>query len=70
MEMATVAQIRTGGKATISQKTALMKLDGLTEEQADAELQRIKDEEAVADPSIFNQDTPNLTNNGGAGGGQ
>jgi len=70
MEMATVAQIRTAGKATISQKTALMKLDGLTEEQADAELKRIKDEEAVADPSIFNQDTPDLAKTVEAGGDQ
>ena len=54
MEMATIAQIRTGGKATISQKSALQWLDGLSEEQAEAELKKITDEEAIADPSIFN----------------
>jgi len=70
MELATIAQIRTGGKATISQKTAIMKLDGLTEEQANAELDRIKDEEAVADPSIFNNETPDLTKTGEVGGDQ
>ncbi|MCW2279099.1 phage portal protein [Heliophilum fasciatum] len=54
-EMANIMSIRTGGKATISQKSALMWLDDLTEEQADAELQRIQDEEAVTDPSAFQQ---------------
>lgn len=53
-EMANVMAIRTGGKATISQKSAIMWLDSLTEEQADAELERIKGEEEFADPSIFN----------------
>ncbi|MBC9785097.1 phage portal protein [Heliobacterium chlorum] len=53
-EMANVMSIRTSGKATISQKSALMWLDDLTEEQADAEMRRMMDEEATADPSIFN----------------
>ncbi|SFH23162.1 Phage portal protein, SPP1 Gp6-like [Desulfotomaculum arcticum] len=56
-EMANIMAIRTGGKATISQKSAVMWLDSLTEEQAEKELERIRAEEAVADPSIFNNDT-------------
>ena len=59
-EMANVMAIRTGGKQTISQKSAIMWLDSLTEEQADAEFKRIQDEtEAMlaADPSAFNTDT-------------
>ncbi|BAF60373.1 hypothetical protein PTH_2192 [Pelotomaculum thermopropionicum SI] len=59
-EMANIMSIRTGGKATISQKTAIMVMDNLTEEQAEAELERIKEEEAVADPSIFNAENDPL----------
>lgn len=57
LEQANIMNIRTGGKATVSQKTALMKMDGLTEEQAEAELKRIRDEdkeEEFANPSVFN----------------
>jgi hypothetical protein len=43
-ELANIMNVRTGGKATISAKTALMRLDGLTEEQAEAELKRIEEE--------------------------
>ncbi|MDC3413971.1 phage portal protein [Terrihalobacillus insolitus] len=62
-ELANIMNVRTGGKATISQKTALMRLDGLTEEQAEAELKRMeeeaeaeaeKTEKMFANPSIFN----------------
>ena len=59
--MANVMAIRTGGRQTISQKSAIMWLDSLTEEQADAEMKRIQDEtEAMLadDPSAFNTDTP------------
>lgn len=59
-EMAQIAQVRTGGKATMSQKAALMWLDHMTEEQADAELERMKAEEETVSPSIFNE------SNGGA----
>lgn len=68
LEQATIMQIRTGAKATISTKTALMNLDGLTDEQAEFELSRINDEEAISDPSIFNTDKKNPmkgTPNGG-----
>lgn len=61
-ELAQIMSIRTGGKPTLSAKTALMRLDGLTEEQAEAELRRIEEEEEresqrtekmFANPSIF-----------------
>lgn len=57
---ATVMNIRTGGMKTISQKTAIMRMEGMTEEQADIEIQRIKDEEQanmppeLASPLDFN----------------
>lgn len=38
---ATVMNIRTGGAKTISQKTAIMRMEDMTAEQADAEIQRI-----------------------------
>lgn len=61
MEMANIVSTRTGGAVTMSQKTALMYLDDLTEEQAEAELDRIKEEEEAnmskfANPSIFNEE--------------
>ena len=50
--------VRTGGMPTISRKTALMRLDNLTEEQADAEIERITQEQEemlqLADPTAFN----------------
>jgi hypothetical protein len=57
MEMANIMSVRTGGKPTISQRTAVKLLDDLTDEQVDAELKRIQDEEATVDPSIFSNDT-------------
>jgi hypothetical protein len=56
MENASIMNLRTGGQATLSQKTAIMRLDGLTAEQADAELERIKDETETVDASIFNKE--------------
>lgn len=59
MEKATVAQIRTGGKPTKSQKSILMEDYKLTEEQADNELERIKEEEKqdrFVDSSVFQKD--------------
>lgn len=62
MEQTTIALQNTGGAILQSQKTAIMNLFGLTEEQADAEIARIDEEqqrkadrEAVASPSIFNE---------------
>jgi hypothetical protein len=59
MEQATIMQLRTGGQPTISQKTAIMMLDGLTEEQAEKEIERIRQEQEQAlgtvDASIFNK---------------
>jgi Phage portal protein, SPP1 Gp6-like len=62
-EQAVIANLRTGGAATISQKTALMWLDDLTEEQAEKEIQRMRDEEQAAafvDSSIFNREAPGV----------
>ena len=61
LQEANIMAIRTGGVATLSQKSALMYLDNLTEEQAEAEIERIREEQkanapAMADPSIFNLD--------------
>lgn len=62
LEQTTIALQKTGGAILQSQKTAIMELSGLTEEQADAEITRIKEEQAEltasqpkADPSIFNE---------------
>lgn len=59
MQQATIAQIRTGGAVTLSQKSAIMKLNNMTEEQAEAEIERIKAEQGasqpVAEPSMFNE---------------
>ena len=61
MEQANIMSIRTGGMKTLSQKSAVMMLNDFTEEQAEAEIQRIKDEEEasmeVASPSFFNDQT-------------
>jgi hypothetical protein len=66
-EAATIMSTRLAGLPTISQKSALMALDGLTEEQADLEMERMKkDQEAanppLADPSAFNGKASPLTN--------
>jgi SPP1 family phage portal protein len=56
-EIANRMAIRTNGSQTLSRKTALMIMDGLTEEQAQAEIDRIEEEKEqamIADPSIFN----------------
>lgn len=60
LEQANIMSLRTGGKPTLSQKSALMEMDGLTEEQADAEIDRMAEEAKAnqgADPSVFNADT-------------
>lgn len=58
MEQANIMQVRTGGAKTLSQKSAIMKLNNMTESQAEAEIQRINEEAeaemTTADPSIFN----------------
>jgi SPP1 family phage portal protein len=45
MEQANIMSIRSGGAKTISQKTAIMRLNNMTEEQAQKEIDRIKQEE-------------------------
>lgn len=57
MEEANIMAIRTGGKPTLSQRSAMQQLDDLTDEQVDAELERIENEapeEPFVDASIFN----------------
>lgn len=57
-EEAQTMAVRTGSKPTMSQKTAIMLLDGKTEEQAEAEMQRIADETEESqqgNPDMFNQ---------------
>ncbi|WMU08107.1 hypothetical protein vBCtySFA70_00003 [Clostridium phage vB_CtyS-FA70] len=62
-EEATVMNIRTGGAKTLSQKTAIMRMENMTEEQAEVEIERINTEAEEAmqrspmvDGSIFNSD--------------
>ena len=60
--------VRTGGMPTISRKTAMMRLDNLTEEQADAEIELIKAEQAellggYADPTAFQTGEDSEENN-------
>lgn len=58
MEQANIMSIRTGGAKTMSQKSAIMVLNNMTEEQAEAEIEAIKKEEEAqletASPSFFN----------------
>ncbi|MBT2682651.1 phage portal protein [Bacillus sp. ISL-37] len=59
MEQATIKQIRTGGRSTQSQLSAIMELNNCTEEQARIELDRIREEEKAAsfvDSSVFNSE--------------
>ncbi|HBI7084831.1 TPA: phage portal protein [Clostridium perfringens] len=62
MEEANIMSIRTGGAKTMSQKTAIMQLNNMTEEQAEAEIKRIKEEEEanmeIADSGFFNNAEP------------
>jgi hypothetical protein len=66
MEKATIMQIRTGAKPTISQKRAIMELEGVSEEKVQQILDEIEEESlasAVADPSQF-QVNDNLVDEG------
>lgn len=59
MEQANIMSIRSGGAKTISQKSAIMQLNNMTEEQAEAEIERIKGEEEAqleTAPSFFNDE--------------
>ncbi len=59
MEQANIMAIRTGGKATLSQKSAMAQLDDLTEEQVEAELERMEEEEPeeeYVDGNVFNEE--------------
>lgn len=69
-EQANIMAIRTNGAKTMSQKTAIMLLNGMTEEQAEQEIERInKENEAesvTADADVFNNpfETENETGEG------
>lgn len=52
LEQAQIADLRTGSKQTQSVKRALMSLDGLDEDEAEAELESIRDEQADAMPML------------------
>lgn len=58
MDQANIMSIRTGGAKTLSQKSAIMSLNSMTEEQAEAEICAIRREEessmGTASPSFFN----------------
>ena len=59
MEQANIMAIRSGGAKTISQKSAIMLLNNMTEEQAETEIERItKEEESSMEtaPSFFNDE--------------
>lgn len=49
-EDAEIMQIRTGSKATISQYSAIKRLDNLTDEDTQAELEAIQEEESMSNP--------------------
>jgi hypothetical protein len=55
MENAQIMSLRTGGQPTLSQKSAIIRLDNLTSEQADKEMEQLKDETDKVDSSIFNE---------------
>lgn len=60
MEQANIMAIRTGGLPTLSQKTAMMMLDELSEEQVEHELERMEaeqPEDEFVDDDIFNKET-------------
>lgn len=62
MEDANVMATRTNGAQTMSVKTALMTFEGLTEEQADAEIERIKKEkEENTPPALLQANSVNDT---------
>ena len=62
-ELAEIANIRTGGKATQSQVSAIMNIDDLSEQMAREELESILEDEAIMNP--FTQGTADMrpTNN-------
>lgn len=60
MEQATISNIKTGGKPTQSQLSAIMQVNNFTEEQARLEQERIREEEKAdlaVDSSIFNSES-------------
>lgn len=60
LEKATIMQIRTGAKATISQKRAIMEMENISEEQAQQILDELEEEALVdmVDPDAFQTGEP------------
>ncbi|MDF2010205.1 phage portal protein [Priestia megaterium] len=61
MEEANIMAIRTGGKPTLSQRSAIKQMDDLTDEQTDAELEKMEaekeaEQDSFVDESIFNEE--------------
>jgi len=52
VETANIMNVRTGAKATMSVKRALMMYDGMSSDDADTELGLIQDEDAMANPMM------------------
>lgn len=60
LEDAQLADIRTGSKATLSRKTAIQRLDHLSDNDADAELAAIEQDEAEKDMGSFPRNEPEV----------
>jgi hypothetical protein len=64
-EAANIMSLRTGGKATISQFSAIKRLDNLSEEDTDSELAQIQEETAASVPITLRSIDPNPNDPGG-----
>ncbi|AGK97398.1 phage portal protein [Clostridium pasteurianum] len=62
LELAKIMQIRTGNKATISQIKAIQMLDDMTEENAEKELEAIREDDNLASP-LSNGNNPFANSN-------
>lgn len=61
-EQATIMSIRTGGMKTLSQKSAIMRLEDMTEDQAELEVARIEEEQKKELENQATVDTDTLFN--------
>lgn len=68
-ELAEIASMRTGGKQTQSTKRAIMEQDELSEDEAEAELESILDEQASSMTLLEPANTPPEDGSGGGGEG-
>lgn len=65
-EAANIMNIRTGGKATISQFSAIKRLDNLSEEDTESELDQIQEETAASTPITLSSIDQNSNDSGGS----